>query len=284
MAKQALIEQRPWLLASITAATAFYFLSDNPVFEGTWGLLAKGASVGLLALYVLLRLPHGRRGLDGALVVAMLVLAAAGDVAIELDFVIGGAFFAAAHCVSAGLYLRNLHKRPSPTQKMTGAALLLGTPLISYLLSGQGQIALYASFLGAMASAAWMSHYPRYRVGTGAVLFLPAAPLWAGMAAVAGGALLAMRLPWRLRLLALPLLLPVFWWQPARPAVGQQMLLMHPLMALMHPPLHPLMALMHPLEARPLRLLHPQAAHPLRLQHQLAAHPLRLQHLVLLRL
>ncbi len=172
MAKQALIEQRPWLLASITAATAFYFLSDNPVFEGTWGLLAKGASVGLLALYVLLRLPHGRRGLDGALVVIMLVLAAAGDVAIELDFVIGGAFFAAAHCVSVVLYVRNLHKRPSPTQKITGAALLLGTPLISYLLSGDAQIAIYASFLGAMASAAWMSHYPRYRVGTGAVLFV----------------------------------------------------------------------------------------------------------------
>jgi hypothetical protein len=172
MAKQALIEQRPWLLASITAATAYYFLSDNPVFEGTWGLLAKGASVGLLALYVLLRLPHGRRGLDGALVVAMLVLAAAGDVAIELDFFIGGAFFAAAHCASVALYLRDLHKRPSPTQKMTGAALLIGTPLISYLLSGQAQIALYASFLGAMASAAWMSHYPRYRVGTGAVLFV----------------------------------------------------------------------------------------------------------------
>ncbi len=61
----------------------------------------------------------------------------------------------------------------------------------------------------------WLAQWP------GAVLFLPAAPLWAGMAAVAGGALLAMRLPWRLRLLALPLLLPVFWWQPARPAVGQ---------------------------------------------------------------
>ncbi|MFO6429568.1 lysoplasmalogenase family protein [Erythrobacter sp. W302b] len=172
MAKQALIEQRPWLLASITAATAYYFLSDNPVFEGTWGLLAKGASVGLLALYVLLRFPHDRRGLDGALLVAMLLLAAAGDVAIELDFFVGGAFFAAAHCVSVALYLRNLHKRPSPTQKMTGAALLIGTPLISYLLSGQVQIALYASFLGAMASAAWMSHYPRYRVGTGAVLFV----------------------------------------------------------------------------------------------------------------
>ena len=35
------------------------------------------------------------------------------------------------------------------------------------------------------------------------------------------GALLAMRLPWRLRLLALPLLLPVLWWQPAAPGGGQ---------------------------------------------------------------
>jgi uncharacterized membrane protein YhhN len=172
MAKQALIEQRPWLLASITAATAFYFLSDNPVFEGTWGLLAKGTSVGLLALYTLLRVPHGRRGVDGALLVLMLALAAAGDVAIELDFVTGGALFAAAHCVAVGLYLRNRHKRPSPTQKLIGAGLLIGTPLVSYILSGETQIAFYAGFLGAMASAAWMSHYPRYRVGTGAVLFV----------------------------------------------------------------------------------------------------------------
>jgi hypothetical protein len=172
MAKQALIEQRPWLLASITAATAFYFLSDNPIFEGTWGLLAKGASVGLLALYALLRVPHGRRGIDGGLLVAMLALAAAGDVGIELDFTIGGAFFAAAHGVAVALYLRNHHQRPSPNQKAIGLALLIGTPLVSYVLSGQAQVAIYASFLGAMASAAWMSHYPRYRVGTGAVLFV----------------------------------------------------------------------------------------------------------------
>ncbi|MBA4044470.1 MAG: lysoplasmalogenase [Erythrobacter sp.] len=171
MAKQALIEQRPWLLASITAATAFYFLSDNPVFEGTWGLVAKGASVGLLVIYVLLRVPPSKHRSDGFLLATALALAAAGDVAIELDFVTGGAFFAAAHVVAVGLYLRNRHKRPSPTQKLIGAALLIGTPLISYLLSGAGQIAFYAAFLGAMASAAWMSHYPRYRVGTGAVLF-----------------------------------------------------------------------------------------------------------------
>jgi len=172
MAKGALIEQRPWLLASIAAATAFYFLSDNPIFEGTWGLLAKGASVGLLALYVALRVPQGKHRVDGFLLVAVLALAACGDVAIELDFLTGGAFFAAAHVVAVGLYLRNRHQRPSPVQKLIGAALLIGTPLVSWLLSGNVQIAVYAAFLGAMASAAWMSHYPRYRVGTGAVLFV----------------------------------------------------------------------------------------------------------------
>ena len=172
MAKQALIEQRPWLLASVTAATAFYFLSDNPVFEGTWGLLAKGASVGLLALYALLRVPHGKHRADGLLLAAALALAAAGDVAIELDFLTGGAFFAAAHVVAVVLYLRNRHKRPSPVQKLIGASLLVGTPLVSWLLSGAVEIAIYAAFLGTMAAAAWMSHYPRYRVGSGAVLFV----------------------------------------------------------------------------------------------------------------
>lgn len=172
MAKQALIEHRPWLLASIAAAIMFYFLRDNPVGEGTWGILAKGAAVGLLAVYAVARLPNGRRGIDGALLALMLALAAAGDMAIELDFLIGGAFFAAAHCAAISLYLRNRHQRPSPVQKAIGLTLLVGTPIVSYGLSGQVNIAVYASFLGVMASTAWMSHFPRYRVGTGAVLFV----------------------------------------------------------------------------------------------------------------
>jgi hypothetical protein len=172
MAKQALIEQRPWLLASITAAVAYYFLRDNPVGEGTWGLLAKGASVGLLVVYVLLRVPQGKHRADGFLLAGALAIAAAGDVGIELDLAVGAALFAAAHVVAVVLYLRNRHQRPSPTQKLSGAALLIGTPLVSFLLSGQALVAVYAAFLGTMASAAWMSHYPRYRVGTGAVLFV----------------------------------------------------------------------------------------------------------------
>ena len=134
--------------------------------------MAKGASVGLLAIYVLVRVPHDRRGVDGVLLFVALLLAAAGDVAIELYFTLGGAFFAAAHCVAVALYLRNLRQRQSPSQRMLGLGLLIGTPLISYLLSDQAEIAIYAAFLGAMAAAAWLSRFPRYRVGTGAVLFV----------------------------------------------------------------------------------------------------------------
>ena len=47
------------------------------------------------------------------------------------------------------------------------------------------------------------------------------APLWAGAAGLLGGILLAMRLPWPVRALGLPLLLPVLLWQAPRPAMGQ---------------------------------------------------------------
>lgn len=169
MAKQALIEHRPWLLASVTAAVAFYFLSDNPVFEGTWGLIAKGASVGLLAAYALQR---AGGPLDGAIFVLALALSAAGDMVLELDFNAGGALFFASHLVAVVFYLRQRREAPTPSQKLLAGALLLGTPLVSYLLSLKPEIALYSLALGAMAAAAWMSRFPRYRVGTGAVLFI----------------------------------------------------------------------------------------------------------------
>jgi uncharacterized membrane protein YhhN len=172
MAKQALIEHRPWLLASIAAATAFYVLSDQPVFEGLWGLLAKGASVGLLAVYVLRRLPHDRHRTQGLLLAGALLLAAAGDVAVELWLEIGGVLFAAAHCVAMVLYWRSPRARHSPSQRLLSLALLIGTPVVAYLLSGEAMVAVYAVFLGAMAASAWYSRFPRYRVGTGAVLFV----------------------------------------------------------------------------------------------------------------
>jgi len=62
--------------------------------------------------------------------------------------------------------------------------------------------------LGLLASVPW------------AQFEVASAPLWAGVAAVAGGVLLAARLPWAVRLLGLPLCLPVLLWQAPRPPQG----------------------------------------------------------------
>ena len=52
-----------------------------------------------------------------------------------------------------------------------------------------------------------------------------AAPLWAALAGVVGGVLLAMPWPWSVRALGVPLLLPVLLWQAPRPETGQFSLL-----------------------------------------------------------
>ena len=54
-----------------------------------------------------------------------------------------------------------------------------------------------------------------------ATISIAAPPVWAATLGVLGGIFLAMRLPWRLRGLGLPLLLPVLLWQPLRPAAGE---------------------------------------------------------------
>jgi competence protein ComEC len=54
-----------------------------------------------------------------------------------------------------------------------------------------------------------------------AVLEHAAAPWWCGIAALAGALLLVLRGPWYLRLLGLPLMLPLVLWQPLRPAHGE---------------------------------------------------------------
>ena len=168
MAKQALIEHRPWLLASVAAAVAFYFLADNPI-GGLWLIGLMGAAVGLLATYALRRIGQG---IDGAIFALALALAAAGDMVFELNQNAAGALFFVSHLVATVFYLRQHRAATTPSQKLLAAALLTATPLVSYLLSFRPEVAFYATALGAMAATAWISRFPRYRVGTGAVLFI----------------------------------------------------------------------------------------------------------------
>lgn len=167
MARAALIEHRPWLLASIVAAVAFYVLRDAPI-GGVQLMLLKGAGVALLAVYALRR----STGIDGKLIALVMALGAVGDMAIEISFTAGGGAFFLGHLVAVALYLRNRRPSPSPSQQLTGLALLIATPLVSWFLSHDAGVTLYAAGLGAMAATAWLSRFGRYRVGTGAVLFV----------------------------------------------------------------------------------------------------------------
>lgn len=169
MPKRALIEHRPWLLVSILAAMAFYFLdqTDSPLGE-VWIILIKGAGVGALAIYAFARGP-GSPAKHIALVLALCALA---DMVLELYFQVGAAIFALAHLLAISLYLKFPRHHLTASQKALAGALVLGTPLIAWLLTQDVLAAVYGLTLGAMAGAAWLSRFPRYRLGIGAVLFV----------------------------------------------------------------------------------------------------------------
>ncbi len=167
MPKRALIEHRPWLVAAIAGAVAYFFLRSAHMDE-TPIILLKGCGVAFLAVYAWQR-SHVATAKLLALVMA---LSALGDMAIEYDFIWGGAAFFASHLAAMSLYLKNLRHAATSSQKALAVCLLLGTPLISWLLAKDVGVAAYSVALGGMAACAWMSRFSRYRVGLGAVLFV----------------------------------------------------------------------------------------------------------------
>lgn len=170
MPKRALIEKRPWLLASLVAGITYYFVRQGSMpdlFE--W--LLKGAGVALLAVYALAR----HHGADARQIAAVMACGALGDVLIEWRLEAGAAAFLVGHLVAIALYLR--HRRPSlaPSQKALALALLIVVPAIAWMLPadrvGAWPVAIYSLALSGMAAAAWTSSFPRYRVGIGAIMF-----------------------------------------------------------------------------------------------------------------
>ncbi|MGN6495763.1 MAG: lysoplasmalogenase family protein [Tsuneonella sp.] len=161
------MEDRPWLLAGIAMATAFWLLSDTAL-GGTFLIALKGGSVAALAAYALSRI----RTADARLLAAVMAVSAAGDAGMELDTVVGGALFLAAHLIAICLYLRNRRAHLGASQSAAALALILLVPPLAWLASQQLPAALYGLALGGMAAAAWTSRFSRYRVGVGALLFV----------------------------------------------------------------------------------------------------------------
>ncbi len=86
---------------------------------------------------------------------------------------------------------------------------MLGAFLPGFWDAAAWAIAFMGAFLGWLAAWPWATYSAAQ------------APMWAGAAGVMGGALLALRLPWRWRLMGVPLLMPVLLWQAPQPPVGQ---------------------------------------------------------------
>ena len=179
------------------------------VLADPWALWQPGFWLSFVAVGVLFaaaaRAPHGPQGLR-ARVVALLRTQAVVTLALTP---LGLLLFGQVSLVGV---VANLLAIPWVTWVITPLALLgmCWPPLWQLaVLCVQPLLALLS----------WLAQWPA------AQWFAPAAPAWAALAAVVGGIWLVLRLPWPLRLMGLPLLLPALWWQPARPAPGSFTLL-----------------------------------------------------------
>ena len=160
------------LIASILVGVSYVAAWDRGLpqaAELTW----KGLSVGLLAVYAALN----ARNLDGWLLVAVMAFGALGDVLLgAAGLTVGALAFLAGHLVAIGLYLRN--RRPSPTRSQVALAIVLvpAVVIVAFLLPADRAtapgVAVYSLGLALMAATAWLSRFPRYRVGAGALMFV----------------------------------------------------------------------------------------------------------------
>ena len=85
MPKRALVEKRPWLLASLAAGISYFFVMKSPAIPGLMLLAWKGAGVALLAAYALAR----HQGQDSRMIAGVMALGALGDVTLELNLFVG---------------------------------------------------------------------------------------------------------------------------------------------------------------------------------------------------
>lgn len=167
MPKRALIEKRPWLVASLVAGVSYWLAAKGQV-PGLWLIAWKGAGVALLAVYAWAHHPSR----DAHRIALVMALGAIGDMVLEVNFTGGALAFLLGHLAAIALYLKHRRPHPAPTQKAAAVTTLVAVPLISWQLTGAIEVALYALALAGMAAAAWLSSFPRYRVGIGAMLFV----------------------------------------------------------------------------------------------------------------
>jgi uncharacterized membrane protein YhhN len=160
------------LIASIIAGVSYVASWDRGLPQAadlTW----KGLGVGLLTVYAALN----ARTLDGWLLVAVMAFGTLGDVLLgAAGLTVGALAFLAGHLAAIGLYLRNRRQNPSRSQAALAVVLVPAVVVIAFLLpadrAGAPGVAVYSLGLALMAATAWLSRFPRFRVGIGALMFV----------------------------------------------------------------------------------------------------------------
>ncbi|MBU6503784.1 MAG: DNA internalization-related competence protein ComEC/Rec2 [Burkholderiales bacterium] len=230
------------LLGGVLLATAY------AVFSG-WGVPSQ-RTIWMLATVGLLRLSGRRWPWPQVWLLACAVVLAVDPWALLqagfwLSFVAVGVLFA-ADPGSAGARPSGLRGRLSAMAREQWVVTLALAPL-TLLLFGQVSVVGFLanavaipwvtlvvtplSMLGVLLAPLWdlaawavavLGHYLQWLAHLPFATVSIAAPaVWAAAAGVLGGVLLTLRLPWSLRVLGLPLVLPVLLWQSPRPAPGQ---------------------------------------------------------------
>jgi competence protein ComEC len=104
------------------------------------------------------------------------------------------------------------------------AANIVSIPLVTLVITPLALLGVAVPPLwsgGAVLVRAWIAALDWGAAWPHAVLTVPAAPAWAAALGLLAGALVMLPLPRRLRVLALPMALPLLWPAPPRPAPGQ---------------------------------------------------------------
>lgn len=169
--KSAFAESRPFLLLSLLFGISYFFVKDSNI-PGIYLMAWKGAGVGFLAIYALVRLHR----LDGKIVGGIMALGAIGDMVLEYDLILGAAAFMAGNLLAILFYSRFRRHKLAFSQKMFAILLVPLSVLIAWTLPSERSdavgVAFYCLSISAMAAMAWTSRFSRYQVGLGAILFL----------------------------------------------------------------------------------------------------------------
>lgn len=187
MPHPALIERRPWLLASMALAIAWVWLRDGTL-PGLYLIALKGAPLVVLAIYAGLR----HRGNDTRSLAGMLALEGVGTALWYEIPVIGLNAMMIAFLIGLTLFLVHRRAVMDSGRKASALALTLGTPLLCFFAAdraGVGVPLFLGLALGGMAASAWISTFPRSRVGLGAALIVAGVVLDIAASGGSGGLL-----------------------------------------------------------------------------------------------